>query len=273
MGERTGIQWTNSTWNPVTGCTAVTRGCDHCYAADLARGRLKRRYLAQLPVVDTDETRQDPFAVRLWSERLEQPRSWILPRMIFTGSMTDLFHKDIPDEYLCRVFEEMLTVDRHIYQVLTKRPSRALRFWRNNPRLFNSEPLPQHIWIGTSIEDQDVHYRVSQLRQVPATVRFLSCEPLLAPLQVELEGIHWVIVGGESGPRFRPLNLDWARSIRDQCLEARVPFFFKQIGGRTPKAAGRTLDGRTWDEFPPMTSEWLWWDSIPEVVYEKMLIQ
>ena len=250
MGERTQIEWTDATWNPVTGCTQVSTGCDHCYAANLAQRRLRDVYLRRAPAVESAANRADPFAVRIWPERLGQPGKWFDPRLVFVNSMSDLFHVDIPDDYVRRVFEVMLTVDRHVYQVLTKRPSRALRFWTRHAALFNHEPVPEHIWIGTSIENQDVVYRADHLRHVPAAVRFLSCEPLLGPLVLNLDEIRWVIAGGESGPRYRALDLTWAREIRDQCHTARVPFFFKQVGGRTPKAGGRTLDGREWDEMP-----------------------
>jgi protein gp37 len=250
MGERTGIQWTDATWNPITGCTKVTAGCDHCYAAGLAKRRLRSVYLARSPIVDTPENRADPFAVRLWPERLGQPAHWDEPRMIFVNSMSDLFHADVPDDFVRRVFTAMLETPRHTYQVLTKRPSRALRFWRRHCDLVGGGAIPDHIWIGTSVENQAVDYRIQHLQQVPATVRFLSCEPLLGPLALQLEGIHWVIVGGESGPGFRPLDLSWARDIKGQCGRAGVPFFFKQVGGRTPKAGGRWLDGREWNELP-----------------------
>src|SRR6266568_1600003 len=177
MGDRTTIEWTDATWNPVTGCTKVSTGCDHCYAASLAERRLREVYLRRAPAVESAENRADPFAVRMWPERLSQPGKWLEPRVVFVNSMSDLFHVDIPDEYVQTVFEVMLSVDRHIYQVLTKRPSRALRFWRRHATLFNNEPVPQHIWIGTSIENQDLVYRADHLRQVPAAVRFLSCEP------------------------------------------------------------------------------------------------
>jgi protein gp37 len=170
--------------------------------------------------------------------------------MVFVNSMSDLFHRDIPQTYLRRVFETMLRVDRHIYQVLTKRPSRALRFWKTNRDLFGSAEVPAHIWVGTSVEDQRVAYRVDQLRRLPAAVRFLSCEPLIGPLGLSLEGISWLIAGGESGVGYRAMELEWARRLRDQCRSAGVPYFFKQVGGRTPKAGGRVLDGRVWDEYP-----------------------
>lgn len=250
MGEHTTIEWTEATWNPVTGCTRVSAGCDNCYAHHLAHMRLKDLYTQQRPVVDTPRNRRDPFAVRVWPERLSQPERWKSPRMIFVNSMSDLFHKDVPVQYLRSIFEVMLQVDRHTYQVLTKRPARARHFWENNQDLFHEGPIPSHIWLGTSVECQDVHYRVEQLREVPANVRFLSCEPLLDSMRLSLSGIHWVIVGGESGIGFRPIKKEWVRTIRDQALSEGVPFFFKQWGGRTPKAGGRVLDGKTWNEFP-----------------------
>jgi len=250
VGEKTGIEWTDSTWNPATGCTPVTRGCDHCYALTLAHKRLSRTYLARSPAKDTPSNRTDPFAVRLWPERLEQPRKWRSSRMVFVNSMSDLFHADIPDAFVRQVFEVMLEVDRHVYQVLTKRPSRAARFCRQNMDLFPSGVVPPHIWMGTSVEDQAVDYRIRHLRSVPAMTRFLSCEPLLGPLALELDGVDWVIVGGESGSGHRPMDLQWARDIRDQCKVYGIPFFFKQVGGFTPKAGGRLLDGVEWSEMP-----------------------
>jgi protein gp37 len=254
MGDRTAIEWTDATWNPTTGCTKVSRGCDNCYAHSLANGRLKEVYLRRLPVVHAADAHEDPFAIRLWPERLRQPEKWRTPCRVFVNSMSDLFHAEIPEWFLRDVFDVMLRVDRHIYQVLTKRPARALRFLRRNPDLFPDGEFPAHIWIGTSVEEQAVVHRVRQLRQVPAVIRFLSCEPLLGPLELELAGIHWVIVGGESGIGYRRLDLEWAKNIRDQALRAGVAFFFKQVGGRTPKVGGRILDGRTWDEFPPLAS-------------------
>ena len=251
MVEQSAIEWTDSTWNPTTGCTKVSQGCDHCYAETLANRILRKSYTARLPLVDTEENRVDPFAVRMWPERLAQPDRWKELRRIFVNSMSDLFHADIPEDFLIEVFRVMLDVGRHVYQILTKRPSRVIRFWRRHSgALFAGGAIPEHIWIGTSVEDQKVHYRVNQLRKVPADLRFLSCEPLLGPLRLNLDGIHWVIVGGESGPHYRPLNLDWARSIRDQCAAARVPHFFKQVGGRTSKVGGRELDRRTYNEYP-----------------------
>jgi len=255
MRERSAIEWTDSTWNPVTGCTRVSDGCDNCYALTLAHTRLQDTYLKRLPVLNTPASRADPFAVRLWPERLTQPERWKDPRTIFVNSMSDLFHHHVPDEYVRQIFEVMLRADWHIYQVLTKRPSRALRFWELNSDLFPDGEIPAHIWMGTSVEGQKVEYRVRQICQVPAAVRFLSCEPLIGPLELDLNDIHWVIVGGESGIGARPMDLDWARGIQKQCAAARVPFFFKQIGGKTAKSGGRLLDGQEWNEMPPIPGE------------------
>jgi protein gp37 len=250
MGQRTGIEWTDTTWNPATGCTKVSSGCDNCYAHTLAHVRLASSYLRRLPVVRTPENEADPFAVRTWPERLKEPAKWKDPRTVFVNSMSDLFHVDLPDDFVRQVFQVMLDVDRHVYQVLTKRPARALRFFNLNQDLFPGGEIPPHIWMGTSVENQEVVYRVDHIRQVPAATRFLSCEPLLGPLDLDLDGIHWVIVGGESGSGYRKMEAEWAMDIRDQCVSAGVDFFFKQWGGRTPKSGGRLLDDRTWDEMP-----------------------
>lgn len=250
MGQKSKIEWTDATWNPTTGCTKVSAGCDHCYAHTLAHGRLAQAYSRRLPVLETSEAVADPFAVRLWPERLREPARWKEPRMVFVNSMSDLFHVDVPEDFVRRIFEVMLEADWHVFQVLTKRPTRMARFFERNRDLFPSGRIPGHIWMGTSVESQDVIYRVDHIRLVPAEVRFLSCEPLLGPLRIDLEGIGWVIVGGESGIGHRRMDPAWARQVRDQCREANVPFFFKQWGGRTPKAGGRLLDDRTWDEVP-----------------------
>jgi protein gp37 len=252
VGERSKIEWTDSTWNPVTGCTKVSAGCDNCYAHTLAHVRLASVYLRQLPVVRTPENEADPFAVRLWPARLNDPARWREPRMVFVNSMSDLFHVDVPDAFVRQIFEVMLRERRHIYQVLTKRPARAVRWFKLNRDLFPEGEIPAHIWMGTSVENQDADFRIAHLRGLPARVRFLSCEPLIGPLDLHgrLEGIHWVIAGGESGPNHRPMEPEWAQLIRDRCNEANVAFFFKQWGGRTPKAGGRTLDGETWDDMP-----------------------
>jgi protein gp37 len=250
MGQKSKIEWTDATWNPTTGCTKVSAGCDNCYAHGLANGRLSAIYLKRLPVLETAENLADPFAVRLWPERLGEPAKWKDPRMIFVNSMSDLFHADVPDAFISRIFEAMLTADHHIYQVLTKRPARMGRFVKKHPGLFPSGDVPAHIWMGTSVENQSVAYRVNHLRNVPAVVRFLSCEPLLGTMNLDLAGIQWVIGGGESGIGYRKCSAEDARLLRDQCVAAGVPFFWKQWGGRTPKAGGRLLDGRTWEEMP-----------------------
>ena len=255
MGQRTAIEWTDTTWNPVTGCTQVSAGCDNCYALALARRRLRVHYLRRDPVTGTDAAKRDPFAVRLWPERLDEPAGWRGSRMVFVNSMSDLFHADIPEAFVRRVFEVMLDARQHIYQVLTKRPARAVRFFARHGDLFPTGYVPRHIWLGTSVENQRVAYRVDHLRAVPCKVRFLSCEPLLGSLKISLTGIHWVIAGGESGRGYRPLDLHWVRDLRDRCVESGVPFFFKQIGGYTPKAGGRELDGVEWNEFPRAVHE------------------
>lgn len=251
MGQKSKIEWTDATWNPTTGCTKLTAGCDHCYAHTLAHGRLAEIYTRRLPVIDTPETRVDPFAVRLWKGRLEEPSRWRDPRMVFVNSMSDLFHADVPDAFTRQIFDVMLRVDRHTYQVLTKRPGRMARFVRMNADLFPGGEVPSHIWMGTSIEDDRVLFRADHLREVPASVRFLSCEPLLGSLAgLALHEIHWVIAGGESGIGYRKMDPRWVRELRDLCIAQGVAFFFKQWGGRTPKAGGRELDGETWDQMP-----------------------
>jgi protein gp37 len=252
MPTHTGIEWTDSTWNPVTGCTPISSGCDNCYAKTIANRLLRSQYLGRSPAIDSRSSRHDPFAVRLWPERVSQPAEWRSPRRIFVNSMSDLFHAHVPVSFVRELFALMLTVDRHIYQILTKRPSRLERFVRNNSDLFLDGIVPPHIWLGTSVENQAAARRVDSLRRVPARTLFLSCEPLIGPLELNLAGISWVIVGGESGAKHRPMALDWVRTIRDQCIRTATPFFFKQVGGRTPKSGGRILDGRVWSQFPPL---------------------
>lgn len=244
MGTRTGIEWTNATWNPMTGCTQISAGCDHCYAKTVAERRTREVYLRAIPVKDTEENRADPFAPRFWPERLSQPLSWREPKRVFVNSMSDVFHAHFSLDMIRQVFEVMNLATQHQFQVLTKRPERVLRFadrftWSNN------------IWLGTSVENMDVARRVDALRQIPAAVRFISAEPLLGPLDdLELEGIHWVIGGGESGAGFRPPDPEWAAGLRDLCVIAGVPFFWKQWGGITPKSNGRQLEGTVWDGYP-----------------------
>lgn len=234
MSQNSTIEWTESTWNPVSGCVEVSRGCDNCYA---------RRFAERFRGVKGHPYEQG-FDLKLWPHRLEYPRKWRKPRRIFVNSMSDLFHKDISEKYILKVFEVMVNTPRHQYQVLTKRPRRLAR-------IADKLPWPDNIWIGTSIEDDDYSWRADYLRQVPAKVRFISAEPLLGPIpSLNLEGIHWVITGGESGPGHRDCEVNWVREIRDRCVSNGVAFFHKQWGGFRPKSKGRELDGRTWDEYP-----------------------
>ncbi len=238
MADKSAIEWTDATWNPVTGCTKITRGCDNCYAARFAerwRGTPGHPY-------------EQGFDVRLWHERLDQPSRWRNGRMIFVNSMSDLFHRRVPRDFIDRVFDEMESASHHIFQVLTKRSSLMRDYLRSR---YSSRLAPKHIWCGVSVEDVEGAARIRHLRAAPAAVRFLSIEPLLGPIdQLDLDGISWVIVGGESGPSARPLRLEWVLSVRDQCALAGVPFFFKQWGGRTPKAGGRELEGKVHDAMP-----------------------
>jgi len=234
MAETSTIEWTDATWNPVTGCTKVSPGCKNCYAERLAM-RLQSmgnpRY-------------QRGFELTLHEDQLELPLRWRQPRRIFVNSMSDLFHDSVPDYFIFRAFEVMRLAHWHSFQVLTKRSGRLRKL---APRL----QWTPNIWQGVSVESSRYVGRIDVLRDVGAAVRFLSLEPLLGPLpRLGLKGIHWVIVGGESGPRHRRIEAEWVREIRDQCLEAGVSFFFKQWGGRTPKAGGRSLDGRHWDGLP-----------------------
>jgi protein gp37 len=225
----TGIEWTDRTWNPTTGCNKVSPGCTHCYAEALTK-RFHQNF-------------KNGFDLTLHPERLKEPLHWRKPSRIFVNSMSDLFHEKVPLSFLKEVFEVIRETPWHVYQILTKRPERLVEL---APEL----DWHENIWIGVSVETQDYVHRVDYLRKVPAKVRFLSCEPLLGHLQLDLTDIHWVIVGGESGNRCRPMKLEWAQSIRHQCKAANVAFFFKQWGGRTPKAGGRLLDGSIWDEMP-----------------------
>ena len=248
MSTRTGIEWTDATWNPMTGCTKISAGCDHCYAALVAHRRTRDVYLRREPVRDTKTGRADPFAPRFWPERLRQPLSWREPKRVFVNSMSDVFHAHFTLGMIRQVFEVMNEAAQHQFQLLTKRPERALR-------LASQLEWTPNIWIGTSIEDERVVRRADALRSIPAAIRFISAEPLLGPLDsLDLSGIHWVIGGGESGPGFRPPMLEWATGLRDLCQREGVAFFWKQWGGRTPKAGGRLLQGRTWDSYPVVES-------------------
>ena len=238
MADKTAIEWTNATWNPVTGCTKISPGCDNCYAERFAE---RFRGVNGHPF-------ENGFDLTLKPERLDQPLKWRRPRMIFVNSMSDLFHKKVPKDFVDSVFDTMERADWHVFQVLTKRSSLMRRYV--NAR-YPNDGAPAHIWLGTSVEDGTKLSRVRHLRETAAQVRFLSVEPLIGPITtLDLTGIHWVIVGGESGPRARPMQLEWARTVRDLCIDAQVPFFFKQWGGFRPKSGGRMLDDREWSEWP-----------------------
>lgn len=236
------IEWTEVTWNPTTGCDRTSPGCDNCYALTLAR-RLKAMGQPKYQRDGDPRTSGPGFGLSVHADVLDAPRSWRTPRTVFVNSMSDLFHPDVPDSFILQVFEVMADTPEHTYQVLTKRAKRL-------STLARKLPWPPNVWMGVSVESQRYTFRVDHLRRVAASVRFLSIEPLLGPVQIDLCGIGWVIVGGESGPGARPVDPRWVRSIRDQCAEHEVPFFFKQWGGRTPKANGRLLDGEIWNEYP-----------------------
>ena len=234
MAQLSRIEWTDSTWNPVTGCTKISPGCKLCYAERMA-GRLhamgQPRY-------------RNNFKSTLQPDLLGAPLRWTTPRMVFVNSMSDLFHSDVPTDYIREVLDTIERAHWHVFQVLTKRSDRLFELARDLT-------WPQNLWLGVSVENASYAYRVRHLQRVPAAVRFLSVEPLLGPMaRLPLAGIHWVIVGGESGPGARPMRAEWVRPIRDRCVQRGVPFFFKQWGGVWKKRAGRVLDGRTWDERP-----------------------
>lgn len=241
MSDNSKIEWTEATWNPVTGCSKVSPGCAHCYAERFAE---HFRGVSGHPF-------ERGFDVQVRAERLRQPLDWKRPRRIFVNSMSDLFHEDVPDEFVAQVFGVIAEAERHAFQLLTKRPECALRL---APKL----PWPDNLWFGVSVENRRWTHRVDVLREIPAALRFLSCEPLLGPLDaLDLAGVHWVIAGGESGPGARRPKPEWFRSLRDQCAAAQTPFFFKQWGafneaGRRvgKKAAGRELDGEAWNGMP-----------------------
>ena len=236
MPGASAIEWTHSTWNPVTGCDKVSPGCAHCYAETFAE---RWRDVPGHPY-------EQGFDLKLWPERLEQPLRWRRPRLIFVNSMSDLFHEDVPAAYIASVFEVMAAADHHIFQVLTKRERRLAD-------LAPDLPWPNNVWMGASIENRRFVHRADYLRQVNAAVRFISAEPLLGPLdKLDLTGIHWLIAGGESGPRHRPVREEWLWDLQKKCDEAGVPFFFKQWGGHRAKSGGRILGDREWNEMPPL---------------------
>ncbi|MEM9906369.1 MAG: phage Gp37/Gp68 family protein [Cyanobacteria bacterium P01_D01_bin.44] len=234
MSASSKIEWTESTWNPTTGCSKISPGCANCYAERFAE---RWRGISNHPY-------EQGFDFKIWHSRLDIPLSWKKPRLIFVNSMSDLFHSEVSNSFIIKTFSVMEKAHWHTFQVLTKRPKRMLEIARK------IGGFPPNVWAGVSVESQSWSWRIRVLSEVPADIRFLSCEPLLGPLLLPLHNIHWVIVGGESGSGARPVQIDWIRDIRNQCLEADVPFFFKQWGGFNKKKNGRELDGRTWDELP-----------------------
>jgi protein gp37 len=235
MSEQSAIEWTDATWNPVTGCTQISPGCDHCYALTFAE---RFRGVPGHPY-------EHGFDLTLRPQRLDMPLRWKKPRRIFVNSMSDLFHESVPTDFIVSVFDTMARAHWHTFQVLTKRPRRMAKL---APML----PWPKNIWAGTSVELDRYAWRANDcLRRVPATVRFVSAEPLLGPLpSLQMDHLQWLIVGGESGHHHRHIDQNWVRHLRDRCQAQGVAFFLKQWGGRTPKTGGRSLDGRCWDEFP-----------------------
>jgi len=245
MSATSSIEWTDATWNPVTGCTKISPGCKHCYAERMAR-RLKAM---------GQPNYAHGFELTLHEHVLELPLRWKSPQVIFVNSMSDLFHERVPDAFIQSVFDTMRDASWHEFQLLTKRPDRMADFVAAHLR----EPLRYthpNVWLGTSVETQPYVSRARLVAPLSSTVRFLSCEPLLGPLDLSgvlgEDAINWVIVGGESGHQARPMDAEWVRGIRKQCRDANVPFFFKQWGGRNKKEAGRTLDRRTWDQMPQL---------------------
>lgn len=234
MSVKSSIEWTESTWNPLTGCTKISPGCKHCYAE-----RMSKRLQAM-----GKKNYRHGFNLTLHESAMYKPLEWKKPQMIFVNSMSDLFHKDVPIEFILEIFDVMKRSHWHTFQVLTKRAERL-------EELSHKISWPENVWMGVSVENQDYTFRIDHLRQTEAKVKFLSLEPLLGPLyDLNLKDINWAIVGGESGPGARPLEQIWVSEIRNQCIRANVPFFFKQWGGTNKKKAGRVLEGRTWDEMP-----------------------
>jgi len=239
MADGSSIEWTDATWNPVRGCTKISAGCKHCYAETFSE---RFRGVPGHPF-------EQGFDLRLVPSALGLPLKWKAGRFVFVNSMSDLFHEDVPSSYIDQVFDVMQQASQHQFQVLTKRADR-MHTWASGRK------LPPNVWMGVSVENAEQRQRIRHLQHVPAAIRFLSIEPLLAEVgSLNLKGIHWVIVGGESGGKARPMDPDWVRSIRQQCSEANVPFFFKQWGGVRKSTTGRILDGRTWDEMPALANE------------------
>ena len=236
MTIKTPIEWTDSTWNPITGCTKISPGCHHCYAERMAN-RLKGM---------GQPNYANGFQLTLQEHMLERPLNWIKPQLIFVNSMSDLFHEDVPLSFIQRGFDVMRRATWHQFQILTKRSMRLAEFHSNIE-------WPDNVWMGVSVENAEYKYRIDHLRSIDARIKFLSLEPLLGPItNMNLAGIDWVIVGGESGPKARTIKKEWVLDIRDQCRKSIVPFFFKQWGGKNKKKSGRLLEGKTWDEFPDL---------------------
>jgi protein gp37 len=234
MADNSAIEWTEATWNPVTGCDRVSPGCAHCYAKTFAE---RWRGVPGHPY-------EQGFDLRFWPQRLQQPLRWTRPRMIFVNSMSDLFHEDVPLDYIRAVFDVMGRAEHHTFQILTKRHERLAE-------LAGEITWHPNVWMGVSIENRRFVHRADALRQVGAAVRFISAEPLLGPLEgLDLSGIDWLIAGGESGPGHRPIRVEWLRDLRDRCADEGTAYFFKQWGGHRPKSGGRTLDGLEWSEMP-----------------------
>ncbi len=243
MANLSTIEWTEATWNPTTGCDRTSPGCDNCYALTLAK-RLKAMGLDKYQNDGDERTSGPGFRLTLHEDTLLIPHTWRSGRIVFVNSMSDLFHPEVPDDYIRRVFGVIAETPRHQYQILTKRTKRLAT-------IAHTLHWPDNLWMGVSVETSRYRFRLDHLRSVGAEVRFVSAEPLLGPLEdLDLEGIHWLIAGGESGPGARPMAPEWLTDLRDQCEAADIPFFFKQWGGRTPKAGGRELEGRTYDEMP-----------------------
>lgn len=237
MAQHSRIEWTESTWNPVTGCTKISAGCQNCYAERMAK---------RLHAMGVDNY-QNGFEVTLHPHVLRKPLSWKQPQIIFVNSMSDLFHESVPDDFILQVFDVMRKASWHRFQVLTKRSERLLQLNR-------SIDWPENVWMGVTVENADCMYRIEHLRNTGACIKFLSLEPLLGPLHdMNLQNIDWVIAGGESGPGARPIEPDWVRDIRDQCIETKTPFFFKQWGGVNKKKNGRELDKQTWNQMPKIS--------------------
>lgn len=243
VADGSAIEWTEATWNPTTGCDRISSGCDNCYALTLA-ARLKAMGSSKYQLDGDPRTSGPGFGAAVHPDALDIPRRWSRPRMVFVNSMSDLFHAKVPLAFVRDVFNVMAETPQHTYQLLTKRSTRLRRAASNLD-------WPPNVWMGVSVEDATKLGRIDDLGATPAAVKFISAEPLLGPLKnLNLAGIDWLIVGGESGVGARAMDPEWVRDLREQCTDAGVAFFFKQWGGRTPKAGGRVLDGRTWDELP-----------------------